>query len=128
MAEGMDDKIRQISDMLNSQEAQEGIRQLFNSMNRPSQPHEDTNDEKHEAGQDIMVNPGALSLQNSDWFGDMQNLLTKFSSVEDSRMKLLRSIQPFLNTNRKERCSTCLNVLKVAGMLRAFTNNSGRLL
>lgn len=128
MADEMDGKIRQISDMLNSQEAQEGIRQLFNSINRTSEPDVETDDEDYEKKQNLMVSPGELSLRNSDWFGDMQDLLSKVGSIEDSRMKLLRSIQPFLNPHRKERCTTCLNVLKIAGMLRVFTNNSGRLL
>ena len=48
MADEMDGKIRQISDMLNSQEAQEGIRQLFNSINRTSEPNVETDDEDYE--------------------------------------------------------------------------------
>ena len=38
MSEGMDDKIRQISDMLSSREAQDGIRRLIGSFNGPSRP------------------------------------------------------------------------------------------
>ena len=58
MADEMDGKIRQISDMLNSQEAQEGIRQLFNSINRTSEPNVETDDEDYEKKQNLMVSPG----------------------------------------------------------------------
>lgn len=131
MGQGMDDKIRQISDMLNSQEAQEGIRQLFSSLNKPSDPDAESNAGEYlgdEQEQGFTGNTGQLSLRESDWIRDIQSMLNQVNSIEDSRINLLRSIQPFLNQNRRERCATCLNILKIASILRAVTNNSGRLL
>lgn len=130
MGQGMDDKIRQISDMLNSPEAQDGIRQLFSSLNKPSNPdaelyageYENT-DQHHYTG-----NVGQLSLRDSDWIRNIQTMLSQFSNIEDSRINLLYSIQPFLNQSRRERCATCLNILKIASILKAVTNNGGRLL
>lgn len=131
MGQGMDDKIRQISDMLNSPEAQEGIRQLFSSLNKPSRSdgelYEDEYSEAEQA-QGFSGNAGQLSVRESDWIRNLQNMLNQVNNIEDPRINLLHSIQPFLNATRRERCTTCLNILKIAGMIRAFTNNGGRLL
>ncbi|NLM10054.1 MAG: hypothetical protein GX213_04620 [Clostridiaceae bacterium] len=129
MAQGMDDKIRQISDMLNSPEAQDGIRRLFSSLNKSP----DFDDESYAEGYDeqeqgLTGNTGQLSLRESDWIRNIQGLLNQVNSIEDSRINLLYSIQPFLNPSRRERCATCLNILKIASIIRTVTNNSGRLL
>lgn len=129
MSQGMDDKIRQITDMLNSPEAQEGIRQLFGSLNRSQDFGADSYaGEYDEQDQGHTVNTGQLMLRESDWIRKIQNLLNQVNSIEDSRINLLNSIQPFLNPSRRERCATCLNILKIASILRAVTNNGGRLL
>jgi len=132
MGQGMEDKIRQISNMLGSREAQEGIRQLFNSFNSSGEPeHTDLsvqntgqNDPEH-SYQDSF---GTSSQQESDWIYNIQNMLSKINNIQDSRINLLRSVHPFLSPARKGRCNTCINILKIAEMLRALTNNGGRLI
>ncbi|NLX75918.1 MAG: hypothetical protein GXZ01_00840 [Clostridiaceae bacterium] len=127
MAQGMEDKIRQISDMLNSPEAQEGIRQLFSSLNKAPDYGTDSYTGEY-AEQEPAENPGQLALRGSDWIRNIQLLLNQVNSIEDSRINLLNSIQPFLNSARRERCTTCLNILKIASIIRTVSNNSGRLL
>ncbi|AGI40448.1 hypothetical protein ODU73_002583 [Thermoclostridium stercorarium] len=129
MGQSMDDKIRQITDMLNNPDAQEGIRQLFSSLNR-SQDYAPASYDGDYAGNaaENTGNAGQLMLRDTDWIRRIQNLLNQVNSIEDSRINLLNSIQPFLNPVRRERCATCLNILKIAGIIRNFTNNGGRLL
>jgi hypothetical protein len=129
MSQGMDDKIRQISEMLNSPEAQDGIRSLISSLGaRGSAPAETDLQGLETAGTGL---PGfsspPQSSQDSDWINHIQNMLSQMNSVQDSRINLLRSVHPFLNPTRRERCATCMNILKVAGILRAMTNSNGRL-
>lgn len=129
MDQRMDDKIRQISNMLNNPEAQEGIRQLFSSLNRSQDYDAESYDGEYTVhDQGHTGNTGQLMLRDTDWIRNIQNLLNQVNSIEDSRINLLNSIQPFLNPSRRERCATCLNILKIASILRAVTNNSGRLL
>lgn len=129
MDQRMDDKIRQISNMLSSPDAQEGIRQLFSSLSRPQQDYESesgTGNYGNESG--YTGSTGQLMLRETDWISKMQNLLNQFNNIEDSRINLLNSIQPFLNPVRRERCATCLNILKIACIIRNVSNNGGRLL
>lgn len=129
MSQGMDDKIRQISEMLNSPEAQDGIRNLFSSLGRPRESDTGTGDvETFESGSPMIsesLNPH--SPNEADWIYHIQNMLSQVNSVQDSRINLLRSVHPFLNTVRRERCSTCLNILKIATILRTMTNSGGGL-
>jgi len=129
MGQSMDDKIRQISDMLNSPEAQEGIRQLFSSLNSGREfDTESYSGEYSGDEQEYPQNSGQLMLRETDWIRRMQNLLNQVNNIEDSRINLLNSLQPFLNPVRRERCATCLNILKIASIIRNVTNNGGRLL
>lgn len=128
MSQGMDDKIRQISEMLNSPEAQDGIRSLFSSLgSRGSDPAQgDQQDYDTDGGSVPAFNPYRNSLDN-DWINYIQNMLAQMNNVQDSRINLLRSVHPFLNPTRRERCATCMNILKIASILRAMTNSGGRL-
>jgi len=129
MGQSMDDKIRQISDMLNSPEAQEGIRQLFSSLNSGREfDTESYSGEYSGDEQEYPQNSGQLMLRETDWIRRIQNLLNQVNNIEDSRINLLNSLQPFLNPVRRERCATCLNILKIASIIRNVTNNGGRLL
>lgn len=132
MGQGIDDKIRQISDMLSSQEAQDGIRQLFSSFNPADRGNRsDTSTlsaEESDSDMSISGSPRHMPLQEADWIIKIQNMLSQMNNVQDSRINLLRSVHPFLNNARKERCSACINILKVAEIIRAMTNSSGRLL
>lgn len=132
MSQGMDDKIRQISEMLNSPDAQEGIRTLFNSLGAPRSDAPADTDQlssyDRETGLPYGADPSSLSSQESDWINRIQNILSQMNNMHDSRLNLLRSVHPFLNATRRERCSTCMNILKVAGIIKAMTNNGGRLL
>ncbi len=130
MSQGMDDKIRQISEMLSSPEAQDGIRQLFSSIGAPRRTTQgDTQSpEGADSEHSLMEAPIQQSSPESDWVYKIQNILNQVNSVQDSRVNLLRSVHPFLNQNRRDRCSTCINILQVADILKALTNNSGRFL
>jgi len=129
MSQGMDDKIRQISEMLSSPEAQDGIRQLFSSLGAPRGDTQGTDRQPYDSAEaDLQVSATPARFQEADWINQIQNMLAQMSNVEDSRINLLRSIHPFLNPARRERCTTCVNILKIAGILRALTNNGGRLL
>ncbi len=132
MGQEMDDKIRQISGMLSNPEAKEGLRQLLRSFNSSdATAHTQAapqSVEQEEPDFSFTGVPGSVSPQETDWIYTIQNMLGKMNNIQDSRINLLRSVHPFLNTTRKARCNTCVNILKVAEILRALTNNGGRLL
>lgn len=130
MGQGMDDKIRQISQMLNSPEAQDGIRQLFSSLGASGGDTPAETDRQPYDGPETDLQMRAVSsqFQEMDWINHIQNLLGQMNNMQDSRVNLLRSIHPFLNPTRRERCTTCVNILKIASILRALTNDGGRLL
>lgn len=129
MSQGMDDRMRQISDMLNSREAQDGIRRLIGSFNGPSEAAPVQSDQQAvertfpDSNED---NP--IRSQDVDWINKIQHILSQASNIQDTRINLLRSVHPFLNQTRRERCETCINILRVADILKAVTNKNGRLL
>lgn len=130
MGQGMDDKIRQISEMLNSPEAQEGIRSLFSSLGRQREAAPAETDLQGSEAAEAGI-PGFSGLpqssQDLDWINRIQNMLSQMNNVQDSRINLLHSVHPFLNPTRRDRCATCMNILKVAGILKTMTNSNGRL-
>jgi hypothetical protein len=132
MSQGMDDKIRQISEMLNSPEAQDGIRNLFSSLGASGRGVPFGTDQQAsegaEPGLPVSASLPPVSQQDTDWINHIQNMLGQMNNVQDSRINLLRSVHPFLNPTRRERCATCMNILKVASILKAMTNSGGRLL
>lgn len=132
MGQGMEDKIRQISNMLGSREAQEGIMQLFNSLNSSEEPNHTDSGSQNALQDEPVVSYsdafGSSPHQESDWIYNIQNMLSKLNNIQDTRINLLRSVHPFLSPVRRERCNTCINILKIAEILRTFTNNGGRLI
>ncbi|MBP7175010.1 MAG: hypothetical protein KBA53_02180 [Thermoclostridium sp.] len=130
MGQGMDEKIQQIAQMLNSPEAQDGIRDLFSSLGsqRRAAPTE-TDLQDFDPAQTAAPDMHSLSQisKDSDWINYIQNMLSQVNNIQDSRVNLLHSVHPFLNPTRRERCSTCMNILKIAGILKAMTNSNGRL-
>jgi hypothetical protein len=129
MSQGMDDKIRQISDMLSSREAQDGIRRLIGSFNSSSEAVPAQSEQQPVE----MAFPGGhednpIQAQESDWINKIQSIFSQASNIQDSRINLLRSVHPFLSQTRRERCETCINILRVADILKAVTNKNGRLL
>ncbi|NLG88270.1 MAG: hypothetical protein GX494_03495 [Clostridiaceae bacterium] len=129
MSQGMDDKIRQLSDMLSSREAQDGIRRLIGSFSSSSgaMPAQSDQHADESALPDSYEDNPVQSL-DFDWISKIQSVLSQASNIQDSRINLLRSVHPFLNQKRKERCETCINILRIADIIKAVTNNNGRLL
>lgn len=129
MSQGMDDKIRQISDMLSSREAQDGIRRLIGSFSGPSESAPSQSDQQAvERTLPDTYEDNPIRSQDTDWINSIQNILSQAGNIQDSRINLLRSVHPFLNQARRERCETCINILRVAGILKAITNKNGRLI
>jgi hypothetical protein len=130
MSQDMGDKIRQISEMLNSPEAQEGIRHLFGSLGTNRGTMSAETDSRISEAETETPQSSSLpqSIQETDWVNYIQSMFSQMNNVQDSRVNLLRSVHPFLNPTRRERCATCMNIMKVANILRAMTNSNGRLL
>ena len=87
MGQGMDDKIRQIAQMLNSPEAQDGIRNLFDSLGtqRGSAPVETDLQEVGDA-QTTALDVSSLTQGSvdSEWIHNIQNMLSQVNSIQDS--------------------------------------------
>ena len=117
----LDDKLKQISEILNDEEAQNNLKNLLKSFtgNEPS-----TNDFGDE--NELPVSSPS-STQDIDMILKAKNIMGKINSNKDSRIDLLNAIQPFLRNKRQAQCKNCINILKISDivrMLSSFENNN----
>ena len=116
MNNDINSKLKQMSEILNDKNAQGAIRELMSSLKTNS-------DQESSSGEDTNSNvESTAELDAVNQAGDMLNMLS--SSSSDTRVDLLRSIQPFLSAKRKTTCSTCMSLLRLSTIIKAFSDQN----
>lgn len=113
MADDLDRAIRQIAQMFGGSQSQ--------GSGDTSQPQDTSASEPMAFSQ----NSGSSS-DLADSLGIMakaKEMLDTFNHVSDNRINLVRSIQPFLGPVRQQRCTSCIQILKIIAVLNSIAPN-----
>ena len=120
MSDDFDKKLKQLSEILNDEEAQQGLKNLIGSLGGGS------DDSSADSGDLALLNRSDGSELNA--LLKAKDIINKINTTHDSRMDLLYAIKPFLSTKRKDRCNTCVSLLRIASNLTAVSSNDNIIL
>ena len=121
MSEDMSNVIKNISNMINSGNIPDNIKDIMNNINLNS--NKENSNSNSSQDQSSVDNP----------FGDIDiNMIMKFKSIADAmkntsndpRSNLLLSLKPYLKESRKEKVDQYINFLKMASIMGNL-NDSG---
>ncbi len=113
MADDLDRAIRQIAQMFGGSQSQGSGDTPQPQETSASEPM--TFNQSSGSSSDFMDSLGLMSKA--------REMLDTFNHVSDNRINLIRSIQPFLGPTRQQRCTSCIQILKIIAVLSSITPN-----
>lgn len=139
MADDLDKKLKQIADMFGVSDTS-GLRNIVESiapqgasMNQPNNTSDGDNTYSSEAGYNPPPPPPQNYRSNSmdmNLMAKASEMISMFNNVQDSRITLLNSVQPFLRSERQQRLGGAIQLLKIIATINTIApvinrNNKG---
>ncbi len=139
MNDDLGKKVQQIAQVLNQEELPDNVKELVALLASSLGKKTDRGDgspevEVVEVGDSSQQNPYSDASNNeksiihdSDVNSDVLNVTRKaigrFNSATDPRINLLQAIKPFMNNNRQNKISNCIQILQLAGLSRLLNEH-----
>lgn len=134
MADDLDKKLKQIADMFGVSDTK-NLRNIVESISPPD-PHLNQASSSSEPDASYNGNTGypPSSSPNSrsnggidlNFLAKANEMLGMFNNVQDSRITLLNSVQPFLGNQRQQRLSGAIQLLKVLAIINSISPTINR--
>lgn len=129
MNEDLNNKIKQITDILGQENIPDNVKGLLSLLASPGQDEESTRDpdQAHEGaprktGQSN--NDGEKKLSGDELERNLKMIKTvklimdKLGSNSDPRISLLSALKPFMGDERQEKIENCINILQISSLAR----------
>ncbi|NLM73650.1 MAG: hypothetical protein GX184_06465 [Clostridiaceae bacterium] len=130
MADDLDKRIKQIADMFGVTDTQslKNIVENLSASQEPSPGSGDTQQEQsssHNAGSNY-YSPANYNRGNNaaDFLSKASEMINMFNNFDDSRVRLLNSVQPFLRPQRQERLVSAVQLLKIVSIISNLSPNN----
>lgn len=129
MNDDLNQKLRQLTDLLGKEGMPENISGILSMLSNSSnkEPNESkTNEEpagKHE-NYAKEEKPERNELQdNIEMISKVKRVMDSLQNTNDPRINLLNAIRPFLNKSRQKKVGSCIKLFQMSHMTRFFTEN-----
>ncbi|HBR02607.1 MAG TPA: hypothetical protein DD738_08350 [Ruminiclostridium sp.] len=127
MADDLDKKLKQIADMFGVSDTS-GLKNIVESMVPPDSgaSRQSASPESNEAGPGNYPPPNynrGLDMNLVSKAGEMINM---FNHIQDSRITLLNSVQPFLGTQRQQRLGGAIQLLRIIAAVNSIAPSINR--
>ena len=122
MNEDMSDIMNKINNMMKNNDIPEDIKNLINSISNGSDNNSNNNSVKNE---DNTQNPNNSSNIDPEMFIKISHIMNAMkSNSSNPRANLLRSLKPYLNSNRQEKVEQYIQLFNIEKVIE-FMNNGG---
>ena len=122
MNEDMSDIMNKINNMMKNNDIPEDIKNLINSISNGSDNNSNNNSVKNE---DNIQNSNNSSNIDPEMFIKISQIMNAMkSNSSNPRANLLRSLKPYLNSNRQEKVEQYIQLFNIEKVIE-FMNNGG---
>lgn len=124
MSEELNEKIKQITDILGQENLPENVKGLLSLLTGPGNSSEEP---PQKSGQ--QDSPGKARQEKSELAENLEmmrkvkNIMDRLNSHNDPRINLLSALKPFMGSARQKKISNCINVLRISGLTRLIDEN-----
>ncbi len=117
MSEDLNDKVKQIAEMLNKEGMQENLKNIINAFTSSS-GKENPNGEKRAQSENNSGMPGSDMIENMEMMQRIKGVMDRLGSRSDPRVNLLQSVRPFLNEKRQKKLKNCIMLLQFSAVAK----------
>lgn len=143
MSDDLNNKIKQLTDILGQENLQDNIKELLSSLTNPSNgsgnSNSNTSRENNSADMSGANIEGSInrkenqgfrndSLDSSDMLRKFGRIVEKLKTASDPRINLLNAVRPFLNNTRQSKLSQCIKFLQMANIAKLMDENDKNIL
>lgn len=118
MSDELNNKIKQLADMLGQDSMPDNIKGLL-SLLASSAPKEEASPRQNEIPfkrEDTQTKPEAD--ENLEMVRKLKSMMDRVNPSSDPRLNLITAIKPFLNSKRQQKLSNCMMLLQMSRMSR----------
>lgn len=109
MSGDMNDKIKQIADILGQENVAENLKPIITSLMN----NNNSNTDQHEN----------RSVENNDVVSKIKGAMDRLSTSNDPRVSLLTAVKPFLNNNRQKKIANCIKLFHMTNIAKIMDEN-----
>ena len=129
MSDDLNKKIKQITDILGQENLPDNVKGLLtllagdNNQNEkevPKEPHPEPINSENNSTNEMQENIEMLSRA--------KKIFDKINTKDDPRINLLRSMKPFLNSNRQKKLANCIKLLQMYNLSKLMDETDKGLL
>lgn len=130
MADDLDKKIKQIADMFGVSDTK-NIKNIVENFAATMESGQSTgNSQEHDKLQSDDASYYSTPTYNPtrgnavDFLSKANEMVNMFNNFNDSRITLLKSVQPFLQPQRRQRLSSAVQLLKIVSIVNGLAQNN----
>ncbi|PNT94025.1 hypothetical protein [Clostridium thermosuccinogenes] len=127
MSEDINNKLKQITDILGQDTLPDNIKGLLSLLASASNQAKDNTQAKAVEAPPPMPKEDKLETvepdDNLDMVRKIRRAIDKLNTNTDPRINLLASIRPFMNEKRQKRVADCIKILQMASLVKLLEEN-----
>ncbi len=129
MSDDLNNKIKQISEMLGQENMPDNVKNLINLLagsssnnNNEDEPVNTSNPTEDKA----QSQPRSEVDDNIEMIRKVKTVMDKLNNNNDPRVNLLTAIRPFLNNKRQDKLNSCIKILQMSSIARLMDDSQGK--
>lgn len=128
MSEDINNKIKQLADLLGQENMQDNIKGLLSLLaSKSTGTDADTSSKTNNSREPVEVKeekPVRSDMEdNIDMLRKAKAMMDRLNNIDDPRLNLLMAIKPFLNSRRQKKLTGCLNIIRMSNLARLMEDN-----
>ncbi len=130
MADDLDKRIKQIADMFGVSDTK-SLKNIVENLSASQEPPPDSQDSQQEQStfqnsRSDYYSPASYNSGNNaaDFLSKAGEMINMFNNFDDSRVRLLHSVQPFLRPQRQQRLGSAVQLLKIVSIISNLSPNN----
>lgn len=123
MNDDLAQKIKQVADMLNSNDLPDNLKDIISVFANSSEDQGVGNSQKENtqsSSNDKRNNSTNELSENLEMLKTIKAVMSRLNTTNDPRINLLNALKPFLNDNRRKKVGDCIMFLQVTSLLETI--------
>lgn len=119
MSDDLNNKLKQLTDMLTQENMPDNLKSLFSLLTGPSKSEPSQKVEEAPAIKEPKEEPQSKNdFDTTDMVRKIRTVLDRVNTKTDPRVNLLTAIRPYMNSSRQKKLDNCIKILQVSTLAR----------
>jgi len=123
MDDNLNNKIKQITDMLGQENMPDNLKSFLSMLEKPNKENSDSPNANESPPIRDMPNSTNENQNTFEMVHKIKKAMDHFNSANDPRITLLTAVKPFLNEARQKKLTQCVKLLQVSSIAKLMDEN-----